>query len=103
MKSNKHTVIILTAYGEDNYYQKRYEDIVGIYTSVKNAIKGARADGITNSQINYLNRINAFYLLDKAIRENKIGESFQVDYYEEQDKRKKPCESSYMFQTLNLD
>lgn len=38
------TVIIVTAYGEDNYFQKRYEDIVGIYTSVKNAIQGAKSD-----------------------------------------------------------
>ena len=102
MKENK-TVIIVTAYGEDNYFQKRYEDVVGIYTSVKNAIKGAKKDGLTNSQIDYLNSINAFYLLDKAITENKDGECFQAEFEYEEDKRRKPCTSSYMFQTYNLD
>lgn len=103
MKQKKQTVIIVTAYGEDNYYQKKHEDVVGIYTSVRNAIKGAKADGMTNSQIYYLNRINAFYMLDIAITNNKSGECFQVDYEEETDKRRKPCESSYMFKTYNLD
>lgn len=103
MKTNKQqTVIIVTAYGEDNYFEKQYEDIVGIYTSVKNAIKGAKKDGLTNSQIAYLNHINAFYLLNKAIEENKAGQSFQVEYEEETDARRKPCTSSYMFQTYNL-
>jgi hypothetical protein len=104
MKANKkQTVIIVTAYGEDNYFQKSYEDVVGIYTSVKNAIKGAKADGLTNSQIDYLNRINAFYMLDKAIDDGKSGQTFQVEYKEETDARRKPCTSSYMFQTYNLD
>ena len=103
MKQKKQTVIIVTAYGEDNYYQKKYEDVVGIYMSVKKAIQGAKGDGLTNSQIDYLNRINAFYFLNKAIRENKSGESYQVDWEEETDKRRKPCKSSYMFQTYNLD
>lgn len=103
MKKTKQTVIIVTAYGEDNYFQKCYEDVVGIYTSVKKAIKGAKADGLTNSQIDYLNKINAFYLLDKAITENKDGESFQVEYEEETDARRKPCTSSYQFSTYNLD
>ena len=104
MKANKkQTVIIVTAYGEDNYFQKRYEDVVGIYTNVKNAIKGAKADGITNSQIDYLNSIDAFDLLDEAIKENKDGQCFQVEFEYEEDKRRKPCTSSYMFQTYNLD
>ena len=103
MKQSKQTVIIVTAYGEDNYYQKRYEDVVGIYTSVKKAIQGAKADGLTNKQIDYLDRINAFYLLDRAVNENVSGESYQVDWEYETDRRCKPCESSYMFQTYNLD
>lgn len=104
MKANKkQTVIIVTAYGEDNYFQKRYEDVVGIYTNVKNAIKGAKKDGLTNSQIDYLNGIDAFYLLDKAIDEGKSGQTFQVGYEEETDARRKPCTSSYQFQTYNLD
>lgn len=103
MEKKKQTVIIVTAYGEDNFYQKRYEDIVGIYTSVKNAISGAKTDGLTNSQIDYLNRINAFCLLNNAILKNKDGEVFQVDYEEETDRRRKPCTSSYMFRTYNLD
>lgn len=97
------TVIIVTAYGEDNYFQKRYEDIVGIYTSVKNAIQGAKSDGLTNRQIAYLNRINAFYLLDVAIQNNEGGQAFQVEYEEETDGRRKPCISLYMFQSYNLD
>ena len=50
MKQTKQTVIIVTAYGEDNYFQKKYEDVVGIYTSVKKAIRGAQEDGMTNAQ-----------------------------------------------------
>ena len=91
MKQKKQTVIIVTAYGEDNYFQKKYEDVVGIYTSVDKAIKGAKADGLTNSQIDYLNRINAFYILNIAMLENKDNEAFQVEYEEETDKRRKPC------------
>lgn len=103
MKAKRQTVIVVTAYGEDNYFQKRYEDVVGIYTSVKNAIKGAKKDGLTNGQIDYLNRINAFYMLDKALNEGRSGESAQVEYKEETDARRKPCTSSYMFQTYNLN
>lgn len=103
MKQTKQTVIIVTAYGEDNFYQKKYEDVVGIYTSVKKAIQGAKGDGMTNSQMDYLNRINAFYFLEMAMLKNKNGEVFQVDYEEEMDKRRKKCESSYMFRTYNLD
>ena len=103
MAKKKQTVIIVTAYGEDNYYQKKYEDVVGIYTNVKNAIKGAKEDGLTNKQLDYLNRLNAFFFLDRAIRDNKSGESYQVDYEEETNKRRKPCTSSYMFTTFNLD
>lgn len=99
----KQTVIIVTAYGEDNYYQKKYEDIVGIYTSVKNAIRGAKDDGLTNTQIDYLNRTNAFYCLDVALKEHRGGVLCQVDWEEETDKRRKACRSSYMFQTYNLD
>ena len=103
MSKKKQTVIIVTAYGEDNYYQKRYEDVVGIYTSVKKAIKGAKADGMTNSQEDYLNRTNAFHSLSLAMLNNKDGECCQVDYEEEEDRRRKACTSSYMFQTYNLD
>ncbi len=103
MEKKKQTVIIVTAYGEDNYYQKRYEDVVGIYTSVKKAIQGAKADGLTNSQMDYLIGINAFYCLEIAMLNNRDGEAFQVDYEEETDKRRKRCESSYMFRTYNLD
>ena len=103
MKKQVQTVIIVTAYGEDNYFQKKYEDIVGIYTSVKKAIQGAKADGMTNAQQDYLNRINAFYMLDIAVRQNRSGECCQVEYQEETDARRKPCTSSYMFKTFNLD
>lgn len=103
MAKKKQTVIIVTAYGEDNYFQKMYEDVVGIYTSVEKAVQGAKADGMTNRQLNYLNRINAFYCLDIAIKRGKDGETFQVEYEEETDRRRKPCESSYMFTTFNLD
>ena len=103
MKKQIKTVIIVTAYGEDNYFQKRYEDLVGIYTDVKKAIKGAKEDGMTNAQQDYLNSINAFYALDIALQQNRSGESFQVEYEEETDARRKPCTSSYMFQTYNLD
>ena len=96
------TIIIVTAYGEDNYYQKQYEDVVGLYSDVDKAIKGAKADGMTNSQKDYLNRINAFWLLDIALKNNRAGESFQVDYEEETDMRRKPCTSSYMFRTYNV-
>ena len=103
MEKKKQTVIIVTAYGEDNYFQKRYEDVVGIYTSVSKAIKGAKEDGMTNRQEDYLHRTNAFLCLHLAMEKHKSGEVFQVDYEEETDKRRKPCESSYMFQTFNLD
>lgn len=103
MKKKKQTVIIVTAYGEDNYFQKRYEDVVGIYTSVKKAVQGAKADGLTNAQIDYLNFINAFFCLDRAIMNNEDGKTFQVEYEEETDRRRKPCTSSYMFRTYNLD
>ena len=103
MERKRQTVIIVTAYGEDNYFQKKYEDVVGIYTSVDKAIKGAKKDGLTNSQIDYLDHINAFYMLNIAMLENKDGEAFQVEYEEETDRRRKQCESSYMFRTYNLD
>ena len=103
MTHKKQTVIIVTAYGEDNYFQKRHEDVVGIYTSVKNAIKGAKADGLTSRQIDYLNRINAFWFLDMAMNEGKAGECQQVDFAKEEDSRRKPCVSSYMFKTFNLN
>ena len=103
MKQKKQTVIIVTAYGEDNFYQKKYEDVVGIFTSVKLAIQGAKSDGLTNRQIDYLNRINAFWLLDIALQKNDNHQAFQVNYEEETDSRRKPCTSSYMFCTYNLD
>ena len=103
MEKKKQTVIIVTAYGEDNYFQKKYEDVVGIFTTVNKAIRGAKSDGLTNSQIDYLNRINAFYFLETAMLNNKDGEAFQVEYEEETYRRRKPCTSSYMFQTYNLD
>ena len=103
MKKQIQTVIIVTAYGEDNSFQKRYEDVVGIYTSVTKAIQGAKADGMTNAQEYYFNSINAFHALDRAINNHKDGCRFQVEYKEETDARRKPCTSSYMFQTYNLD
>lgn len=103
MRKQVQTVIIVTAYGEDNYFQKKYEDVVGIYTSVKKAIQGAKADGLTNSQIGCLNGMGALYALDQAIAYHKAGCIFQVEYEEETDGRRKPCVSSYMFQTYNLD
>ena len=103
MAQERQTVIIVTAYGEDNFYQKCYEDVVGIYTSVKKAIKGAQADGMTNAQKDHLEKINAFYCLDVALRDNNDHQAFQVDYKEETNTRRKPCESSYMFRTFNLD
>ena len=96
------TIIVVTAYGEDNYYQKQYEDIVGLYSSVAKAIKGAKQDGMTNKQFQYLNGINAFSSLQRAIETNRDGEAFQVDWDYETDKRCKPCKSSYMFQTYNV-
>lgn len=103
MKKQIQTVIIVTAYGEDNYFQKRYEDLVGIYTDVKKAIQGAKADGMTNAQKDYLNSINAFNLLDMAVKANHDEKCFQVEYEEETNTRRKPCTSSYMFRTFNLD
>ena len=103
MRKQVQTVIIVTAYGEDNYFQKKYEDIVGIYTSVKKAIKGAKEDGLTNSQVERLTGMGALSVLDKAIAYHKDGCVFQVEYEEEIDARRKPCTSSYMFKTYNLD
>lgn len=103
MAKRKQTVIIVTAYGEDNYYQKANEDVVGIYTSVENAIRGAQADGMTKKQKNYLDWINAFYCLDEAICKNKSNVSFQVDYEEEINIEREPCTSAYMFKTFTLD
>ena len=103
MNTKRQTVVIVTAYGDDNYFQKRHEDTVGIYSSVENAIRGAKSDGLTNRQIEYLNRINAFRLLEVAMLNNESGKAFQVEYMEETDRRRKPCTSSYMFQTYNLD
>lgn len=102
MNTKRQTVIIVTAYGEDNYFQPKHEDVVGIYTSVDNAIRGAMQDGMTNRQRDYLNSINAFYLLNLAIQSNVV-DAFQVEYEEEKDKRRKLCTSSYMFRTYNLD
>lgn len=96
------TIIIVTAYGEDNYYQKQYEDIVGLYSDVKKAIDGARADGMTPKQFRYLDKMNAFDQLERAIETNNENKAFQVDYEVETDKRRKPCKSSYMFQTYNV-
>lgn len=111
MEKQVQTVIIVTAYGEDNYFQKRYEDLVGIYTDVKKAIQGAKADGMTNAQQDYLNRINAFDMLDIAVKQHRSEESCQVEcdeeyddeYEEETDIPRKRCKSSYMFKTFNLD
>ena len=103
MEKKKQTVIIVTAYGEDNYYQKRYEDVVGIYTTVNKAIRGAKSDGMTNAQLDHLNRKNAFWLLDIALQKNDNHEAFQVNYEEETDSRRNPCKSSYMFRMFNLD
>lgn len=103
MKHKKQVVIIVTAYGEDNLFQKQYEDIVGIYTSCDKAIKGAMKDGMTNAQLDYLNRTNSFYMLNKALNENNIHANCQVEYWKETDARKKPCVSSYMFRVYNID
>ena len=103
MKKQIQTVIVVTAYGKDNYFHKKCEDVVGIYTSVKKAIKGAKKNGLTNSQIECLIGMGALYVLERAINNNKDGCIFQVEYEEETDARKKPCTSSYMFQTFNLD
>lgn len=102
MKKKVKTVIIVTAYGEDNYFQKKYEDVVGIYTSVKKAIQGAKADGMTNAQEYYLNSINAFLELGRAINNHQDGCRVQVEYKKETDARRRPCTSSYMFQTCRL-
>lgn len=98
----KQTIIVVTAYGEDNYFQKRYEDVVGLFTSVESAIKGAKADGMTNKQKDYLERINAFRCIRVALLDHIDGMAFQVEYEEETDKRFKPCTSSYMFNTYNV-
>lgn len=103
MKQKKQTVIIVTAYGEDNYYQKQYEDVVGIYTSVRKAIQGALKNGMTNRQYAYLNRTYAFWCLHIALLENDPYQAFQVDYQEETDSRRKPITSSYMFRTFTLN
>lgn len=103
MKQKKQTVIIVTAYGEDNYFQKKYEDLVGIYTSVKKAIKGAQTDGMTNAQKDYLERMGAFRCLEFDLIRNATGRAYQVEYEEEVNPKRKPCESSYMFKTYNLD
>ena len=97
------TVIIVTAYGEDNYFQKKYEDLVGIYTSVKKAIKGAQADGMTNEQKDYLERTGAFRCLEFDLKRNATENAYQVEYKEEMNPKRKPCVSSYMFRTYNLD
>lgn len=103
MAKKKTTVIIVTAYGEDNYFQKKYEDVVGIYTSVKKAIRGAQEDGMTNAQKDYLERAGSFRCLEFDLMRNNDGRAYQVEYEEETNKRRKPCESSYMFKTFNLD
>ena len=103
MDNKKQSVIIVTAYGEDNFYQKKHEYIVGIYTSVENAIKGAMADGMTTRQRGYLNRLNAFYCLEESLKHNNYN-CFQVDYdvdYDINDDKKRT--NSYMFRTFNLD
>lgn len=101
-KKKIQTVIIVTAYGEDNYYQKQYEDRVGIFASVSQAIKAAKKDGMTNSQEDYMRRANSINCLCWDVRDNKES-AYQVDYWDEEDPRRKPITSSYMFETVNLD
>ena len=91
-------VLIVTAYGKDNYFQKNHEDIVGIYTDVERAIAGAQSDGMTSDQLDYLNKIDAFHQLNVAM-EQKCFCEFQVDY----DCEDNDCKSSYMFKTYKLN
>ena len=103
MKSReKQMVVIVTAYGEDNYFQKRYEDVVGIYTNVEYAIRAAQADGMTNRQLDYLNRTNQLWMLRLSMLQGKC-DACQVEYEEETDRRRKSCVSSYMFRTYALN
>lgn len=92
------TIIMVTAYGEDNHYQKRYEDIVGFYSRVDKAIVGAINDGMTEQQKDYLKDNRDLILLDNAIQTHR-SVTVQVDFDTEDD----DCNSSYMFQTFNLD
>ena len=96
------TIIIVTAYGEDNYYQKQYEDVVGLYSDVDKAIEGAKADGMTNRQLDDFHHQNGWALLTAAMMHNQESKAIQVDYSEEMDLRRKPCISSYMFKTYNV-
>lgn len=96
-------IILVTAYGEDNYYQKQYEDIVGIYTSVGKALEGAKKDGMTNRQVDEFFRNGGWTSLNLALQEGNCHCAIQIDYEEETDKRRKPCTSSYMFQVYRLD
>lgn len=92
------TIIMVTAYCEDNHYQKRYEDIVGFYSRVDKAIVGAMNDGMTEQQKDYLKDNRDLILLDNAIQTHR-SVAVQVDFDTEDD----DCNSSYMFQTFNLD
>ena len=93
------TIIVVTAYGEDNYFQKRYEDIVGFYSRVDKAIVGAMNDGMTEYQREQLKENRDLILLDNAIQTHQnVAVQVTFDTYEDED-----CKSSYMFQTFNLD
>lgn len=96
-------IILVTAYGEDNYYQKQYEDIVGMYTTVNKALNGAMKDGMTNRQKEVFFKTGGWASLYFALQEGKYHQAIQIDYEEETDKRRKPCTSSYMFQVYRLD
>lgn len=103
MKHRQKSIIVVTAYGEDNYYQKKYEDIVGMFSSVDKAVKGARKDGMTNRQYSEFNRTGSWLYLHNALINNEYGKCVQIDYEEELDSRRKPCTSSYMFRVYPLD
>lgn len=102
MGHKQKSIILVTAYGEDNYYQKKYEDIVGMFSSVDKAVKGARKDGMTNRQYSEFIRTGGEQNLHTALQNNEFGTSVQVDYDEELDARRKPCTSSYMFTVYPL-
>lgn len=97
------SIIVVTAYGEDNYYQKQYEDVVGYFTTVDKAVKAAMKDGMTNRQYGEFTRNNCDFYLNTALMNNDSCRSIQIDYEEETDSRRKPCTSSYMFMVRPLD
>jgi hypothetical protein len=96
------SIIIVTAYGEDNFYQKQYEDVVGLYSDVNKALDGAKKDGMTNKQLDDFHHQNGWLYLTNALMCGNDFANVQVNYEEETDGRRKPCESSYMFKVYNV-